>query len=422
MKMEKNETQLTVLGNPQLPDNLSYITNKKDVYVNLFKITLKKNLTLYEYPFQITPEINESNELLKNRIFKRGYKKIKKVYGECFQSGNFIYSLKEVKEQQNFEIIFYLKDKYVFYVNVLPFQQQTVIELSNVEKDPKTKQSIELMIKDILHHNPNLDFYKNLFVNHTNKKEIKVDKINVNFYPGFITSFMLTERGAFLNVTLKNKILSTETILDYLKEENYKNEKNHENIKKYLIGRSFKVAYAKRNYIVDDITFDKTVEKTEFKYEGNNISMFNYYDKVYKIKIKNKDQPLIIVKRKDLQGNVISLYFVPELCHLGGLDDSATKNGKFMKELANYTKLFPAERVKKTNQFLNLLECSEPKKIKNDKNEIIQILPTSKEKTELYGFDIQPVKDNFTAFYMKQPILKAGNGKTIKMNEKFSKF
>ena len=152
--VESEETQIAVLKNPKLPNNLSYITNTKDVYVNLFKITLKKNLTLYEYPFKITPEIDKANEQLKNKIFKRGYKKFRAVYDECFQSGDFIYSMKEVKEQNSFKVTLYMGEKYEYTVDVLPFQQQTVIDLTKIENDPKTKQSIELMIKDILHSNP----------------------------------------------------------------------------------------------------------------------------------------------------------------------------------------------------------------------------------------------------------------------------
>ena len=411
--VESEESQIAVLGNPNLSNNLSYITNTKEVYVNLFKITLKKNLTLYEYPFKITPEIDKANELLKNKIFKRGYRKFRAVYDECFQSGDFIYSMKEIKTQNTFTVILYMGEKYEYTVDVLPFQQQTVIDLTNVDKDPKTKQSIELMIKDILHSNPNLDFYKNLFVNHNDKKTIKVDKIQVNFYPGFTTSFMLTEKGSFLNVTLKNKILSTETILDYLNKERYTDKRNQKKIKENLIGRSFKVSYAKRNYIINDITFEKTVKTMEFPFEGKNISLFNYYKKHYNITIENLDQPLIMVIRKDPQDNETTLYFVPELCHLGGLDDTAIKNGKFMKELAMYTKLIPAERVKKTNQFLNLLESTEKKKGKDGKS-----LPSAKEKTEYYGFDIEPVKENFNACYMTQPMLIAGKNKPIKMNDK----
>ena len=411
--VESEENKIAVLGNPNLSNNLSYITNTKEVYVNLFKITLKKNLTLYEYPFKITPEIDKANELLKNKIFKRGYRKFRAVYDECFQSGDFIYSMKEIKTQNTFTVILYMGEKYEYTVDVLPFQQQTVIDLTNVDKDPKTKQSIELMIKDILHSNPNLDFYKNLFVNHNDRKTIKVDKIQVNFYPGFTTSFMLTEKGSFLNVTLKNKILSTETILDYLNKERYTDKRNQKKIKENLIGRSFKVSYAKRNYIINDITFEKTVKTMEFPFEGKNISLFNYYKKHYNITIENLDQPLIMVIRKDPQDNETTLYFVPELCHLGGLDDTAIKNGKFMKELAMYTKLIPAERVKKTNQFLDLLESTEKKKGKDGKS-----LPSAKEKTEYYGFDIEPVKDNFTACYMTQPMLIAGKNKPIKMNDK----
>ena len=143
-KKEKNETQLEILGNPNLPDKLSYITNTKDVYVNLFKITLKKNLSLYEYPFKISPEIDQTNEILKNKIFKSGYKKFRRVYGECFQSGDFIYSLKEVKTMESFKIVFYSKDKYEYNVDVLPFQQQTILKLSNVETDPKLNNALNL--------------------------------------------------------------------------------------------------------------------------------------------------------------------------------------------------------------------------------------------------------------------------------------
>ena len=49
---------------------------------------------------------------------------------------------------------------------------------------------------------------------------------SVNFYPGYTTSFMEAEGGNYLNVTLKNKILSTQTILEFLKENKYKDKKN----------------------------------------------------------------------------------------------------------------------------------------------------------------------------------------------------
>ena len=64
--------------------------------------------------------------------------------------------------------------------------------------------------------------------------------MSVNFYPGYTTSFIETQAGKFLNVSLRNKIIQKETILDYLDAFEYKNPKNHESIKNDLIDRIFK--------------------------------------------------------------------------------------------------------------------------------------------------------------------------------------
>ena len=84
---------------------------------------------------------------------------------------------------------------------------------------------------------------------------------------------METESGNYLNVTLKNKILSTDTVLDYLKYFKYENKKNHQRLKNDLIGRSFKVSYAKKNYIIDDISFDRDPNKQDFMYNGKAITL-----------------------------------------------------------------------------------------------------------------------------------------------------
>ena len=67
---------------------------------------------------------------------------------------------------------------------------------------------------------------------------------------------MDTDKGNNLNVTLKNKIIQKETILEYINQyKNNNKEGTQKQIKKDLKGRSFKVSYAKRNYIIDDILF-----------------------------------------------------------------------------------------------------------------------------------------------------------------------
>ena len=58
--MESN-TQLTFLTKPTFT-NLPHVQNqKKDIYVNLFKISLKKPLKVYQYPYKVIPEIAVEN-------------------------------------------------------------------------------------------------------------------------------------------------------------------------------------------------------------------------------------------------------------------------------------------------------------------------------------------------------------------------
>jgi hypothetical protein len=99
---------------------------------------------------------------------------------------------------------------------------------------------------------------------------------------------------------------------------------------------------------------------------------------------------------------------VPELCYLAGLDDEFIKDRDFMKQLADYTKLNPKDRINKTNEFLNLLK--ETKKIEGKLS--------SKEKSELYGIEITALDQLHKAYNMKDTILLANNKKEISSKDK----
>ena len=319
--------------------------------------------------------------------------------------------MKEVKEAKTFSCKLYLDGLTDYTISIQPKANERTINEKDLEKDPLTKQFIEILIQDILRANPNLDFYRGLFVL-KNQKKVLNSKNNgsVNFYPGYTTSFMETESGNYLNVTLKNKILSTDTVLDYLKYFKYENKKNHQRLKNDLIGRSFKVSYAKKNYIIDDISFDRDPNKQDFMYNGKAITLKDYYLDKHKIKINDLNQPLLIVHRKNSEGKDIPLYFVPELCYLAGLDDEFIKDRDFMKKLADYTKLTPKDRITKTNEFLKLL--TETKRIKEGKL-------SSKEKSDFYGIEVKALDQMHKAYDMKETILLGTGNKEISPNKPF---
>ena len=350
-------------------DKLTYLkTGEKDIYVNLFKINIKKPLKLFQYPYSVSPEIDAADLRIRNKLFryagigeKKDRKRLKDFYGECFISGDSLYGMNEVKEAKTFNCKLYLNGLTEYTIKIQPKANERTINQQDIEKDPLTKQFIEILIQDILRANPNLDFYRGLFVLKNQKKVLESKNGSVNFYPGYTTSFMETESGNYLNVTLKNKILSTDTVLDYMEYFKYQDKKNQQKIKNDLAGRSFKVNYAKKNYIIDDISFDRDPKNEIFMFNGKSTKLEDYYNEKYKIKIHNTNQPLLIVKRKNSEGKDITLYFVPELCYLAGLDDEFIKDRDFMKQLADYTKLNPKDRINKTNEFLNLLK--ETKKI-----------------------------------------------------------
>ena len=350
---------------------------------------------------------------MRQALFKGCSRQLKSIYGECLISGDSLYGLKKVEELKSVKSNLELKGKVDSYVlDFSEFVKEKTIKQQDVLRDELTKQFIELLIKDILHANPKLEFYKDLFV-YKKKKTIESGNVSVNFYPGFTTSFMETDNGNFLNVTLKNKIIQSDSILDVLKDKEYDVKQNQKDIREDLQDKSFKVSYGNENkYKIDDILFDRDPKKQTINYNGKSINLIEYYNKKYKIKIKEEKQPLIVVHSKTKNGEPQNNYFVPELCFLENLEDSAKKDGNFMKLLAQYTKLDPSDRVKKTNEFIKLLE--DPSKDPKHPEKL-----SAKEKSNIYGIKVKPVDELFTGYIMSETKLLGGNNKPINPSKPF---
>ena len=254
-------------------------------------------------------------------LFKGCNRQLKSIYGECLISGDSLYGIKKVEEPKTVKTNVELKGKMDSYI--LEFNKcknQRTIKQQDVMRDSLTKQFIELLIRDILHANPNLLFYKNIFV-YKNKKSIESENTSVNFYPGFTTSFIETDKGNYLNVTLKNKIIQTYSILDYLNDSGeYWKKNNQKNIKEELIGKSFKVSYgSERKYKIDDILFDRNPVKQTINYDGKSINLVKYYNTKYKVDIEDLEQPLILVRSKTKNNETQNNYYIPEFCFLENL-------------------------------------------------------------------------------------------------------
>ena len=398
-----NKDNLQLLSKPDIKyDNLKYIVGKKEIYVNIFEFSTIKDLKLYKYPFQINPPVEQNAYKLIQTIFKVRYKDIFSKYGIFTISGDSLFSMNKIEQPNTFKSIVYFKGKYEYTIEINKFSNEKIIKKEDVKKDSLTKQFIEIIIKDILLSNPNLDFDKGLFVLKGNEMKIESERVSINYYPGFINKFIETEKGNFINVSLKNKIESSENILEYLNKWIHGDKYTHNKIRKDLIGRWF--YFYKKKYKIDEILFDRNPVNQTLYSNGKTLTLKNYYIEKYKIDIKNNNQPLILNYKKGPQGQILTTYYIPELCTFSGLDEMQQKDNYFMKELSRITKIDPETRVKQTNKFLELLK---------DENKKGEGQLSSKEKLEKYGIIVQPPQESFYGYLMEEPKILAGRNKTI---------
>ena len=391
---------INFLPNPHIKGKALDYVKPVGVYANLFEMKFTKEIKMYQYPYEVIPEISKENMKIRRELFIEPQRQLKAKYGLYLIDSDSIYSLEKVDDINVVKTSLRLKNEVNKYeIKINKYLNPTVINEKDAMKSDLQKHFIELIVKDILLANPNIERFKDTYIMLDKKEKLNIDKFSsINFYPGFRTSFVETDKGMFLNVVLTHKFIRNTTLLDYLKQFGDINKKSiQEDINAELKGRSFKVDYAKRNYIIDEIDFDLNPVNKKLNYENKTINHIEYYKKAYNIEIKNKDQPLIIVRKKDSK----PIYFVPELCYLVGIDEEDTTKKKFMKKVSECTKMNPTQKVEETNEFIHLLQ---------DKTEDKKTHMSSKKKSDHYGIQITPLKDLFPAYYMQQTQLLDGTG------------
>ena len=70
--LDMEEAKLEYQTKPKLnKDKLSYLKpDEKEIYVNLFKINIKKPLKLFQYPYSVTPEIDPSDLNIRRKLYR----------------------------------------------------------------------------------------------------------------------------------------------------------------------------------------------------------------------------------------------------------------------------------------------------------------------------------------------------------------
>lgn len=150
------------------------------------------------------------------------------------------------------------------------------------------------------------------------------------------------------------------------------------------------------SYRVDDISFNSSPSDT-FDQKGVAVTYYEYYERKYNIKIRDRKQPMLISnpKARDVRaGRDQLLFLVPELCNATGLTDKMRNNFQMMRAMADHTQMDPERRKNRLLELAKRLHTTE----------------ASKKVLADFNTDISKELVSFTGRALPQETMLFGNG------------
>ena len=401
---------------PQSPKINANLRNEPKVSIisNLFPIEYIDEIhTIAIYSIEYLPTISDENFPLKRVLHQHLESLLPEEFKKTFFAGNNLYACITNYNNKNLSSFEFTTstNKIEYKIKINKAKEVNFREINNNDDKEiqQIKHIIEKLIRFIIMRNPkvikfqdgtivNLDQQNNAQPLSENTDQGNLEKI----YKGYMTSVHITNNGLFMRINDINKIISTKSVYKKIIEiKNNNNDKGHielrELINEYF--RSHRTVLTKygnlRTYKISSINFDKTPKNTSIKIKDingkvNNVSLSNYFYNQYGVKIKDENQPLIEVEKKDknAESSVVEIiYLVPELVCLTGLEDNTASADNTRRKITTKTKMRPGDKIKAINGINNLLNSTVNKKYKNKEGKEI-VLKSAKEVKDLYGINI----------------------------------
>ena len=399
---------------PQKRENEPREGKNVQLITNLMKLSFTNPLKkIYVYSIEILPELAADNFTLQTKIYKNIEQPLSTYFSKMSFAGlNLFASTSSPKDIITEKVTVEKTDYTITLKKVGSLEFNNIFDTDGINQ--KKKGFIEKLIKNILLSS------KNTLKFGTDRMIIKMDQNNAmvssndssRIYKGFYTSAQITESGLYMMVLNMNKYVSGKTMYDKIMEIRNQNKNAQESELRELIEdyitehKTVLTSYGSmRAYRIQGIDFDKNPMNTSFNYktnEGvNTISIFNYYEKQYKIKIKNKEQPLLIVEDKlnnkkllsneknDTKSNII--YLIPELVYITGLETDQNSRGR-RQEIISKTKTNPQQRMYEINKIHEMMNSKDAKEYTKKNGEKV-INKSSLQLSEEWGIKLG---DNLT--------------------------
>ena len=425
METKNEENQLVekkIVEYPKKPKRGEILQKTTKVICNLKQIQFKEALKgkhIMKYNISYEPDISNENTL--KRIILRQLKSdLSGIFEKYYLTGDSIFiCTKKAKEK----ICLETKVGEIEY-QVIFKKESNDIDLSKVidrsKENIKIKNFVENILKSIIMANNHvIKFGDSTFFDYYDIESCGFKK-KCKIWNGYTTSILITERGLLLQINDKNKIITSMTAYDKMKEiaskngDDFNTEACKREITAFFKGRTLITQYGNyRSYKIGDIDFDRNVNNATFTMEDKDgtqktISIKEYYETQYKINFKYEDQPLFIEEtKKDSKGSKIK-YLIPELLYLTGNDelDAKEKENFF---LMNRNKNTPNEKFKKLAKGISYLSQEEKKQIiKNGKT--VELPSPNNIRTE-WGINFAENFVELEAFCLPKPEIQFADSK-----------
>ena len=419
---------LTPLGNPNLK-NLKYIETEIPIYANLYQIELERNYTLYEYAVTFAHERDDKYTLstpFKQRIINTVSSKIAQKFKNFIFIGGALFSEKQVEVgvqiTTNYHSVEYLIDIQPTTKKIEMSKDSKVMMKQYNEGKIEIKTIFEIIVKEILRHNPSLIKDANSYFDKSHEKELQATEEynDINIVNGYDTKVMILDSGIYLNVDKKTKISSKlnclQLIQTFIQDLKKPTKDEIKAVNDWFENKTIETfSQNHRRLYVSQVNFERTPSNTSKKCEKGTLTFMNYYDEFCGQKL-NPNSPLLFVRKK--KNGKDGFFFPPELCVMVGLTDEMLSDRGLTKDITRLTKLNPTDKMDFISNIVNYM---------NDKSSIIYTkivdgekkevkLKSAFETKEIYGLKIVEAKDvdKFTGRIMSLPNLKCQDDKIIK--------
>lgn len=317
---------------------------------NFFTPTFDPQAWVHVYATHFTPPILDDNKKLRRQLIEPLAGSLQPFLGDFILSGLNLFASKVYKEAKIVECEakgtrYTLRIQYARPISMSDSQgrQETAMVLNVVYKKAMRALGLKQITRLPKYYDP--QGIKNL------------PDLNLQIWRGYSAEINFFEGKPLLNIDFSSKIVHIPGFIESLRGLYRQGGDWKEKARSVFSGRIVMVKYGNnRCYRIDDIDFSQT-PKSSFDQGGRAVTYIRYYKEHYNLNIQDTEQPLItthIGKR----GEERTIYLIPELVTLTGLDESQRANFNLMRELATYTALPPEKRMQTAQRLAHFLQTT----------------------------------------------------------------